>query len=66
MGIRKYTEFCALQGLTQIIKKPTRVTEKTSSLLDHILVNSKDKISQSGVIDLGLSHHQLITVLGKP
>ena len=28
MGIRKYTEFCALQGLTQIIKKPTRVTEK--------------------------------------
>ena len=60
MGIKKYTEFCALHGLTQIIKKPTRITEKTSTLLDHILVNSKDKISQSGVIDLGLSDHQMI------
>ena len=60
MGIRKYTEFCPLQGLTQIIKKATRVTEKTSSLLDHILINSKDKISQSGVIDIGISDHQLI------
>ena len=60
MGIRKYTEFCALQGLTQIIKKPTRITEKTSTLLDHILVNSKDKISQTAVIDLGLSDHQMI------
>ena len=60
MGIKKYREFCALQGLTQIIKNTTRITEKSSSLLDHILTNSKEKISQSGILDIGISDHQLI------
>ena len=60
MGIKKYNEFCALLGLTQIINNATRITETTSSLLDHILTNSKDKISQSGVIDIGISDHQMI------
>ena len=32
----------------------------TSSLLDHILTNASWKISQKGVIDVGLSDHQLI------
>ena len=61
MGIKKYREFCALQGLTQIIENATRVTETSSSLLDHILTNSKEeKISQSGILDIGISDHQLI------
>ena len=60
MGIRRYREFCALQGLTQIIKNATRITEKSSSLLDHILTTSKEKISQSGILDIGISDHQLI------
>jgi len=34
MGIKRYREFCALQGLTQIIKNATRITETSSSLLD--------------------------------
>ena len=65
MGIKKYNEFCALSGLTQIINNATRITETTSNLLDHILTNSKDKISQSGVIDIGISDHQMIFVQGK-
>ena len=60
MGIKKYYEFCAMLGLIQIINNATRITETTSSLLDHILTNSKDKISQSGVIDIGISDHQMI------
>ena len=36
------------------------VTTNTSSLLDHILTNAGWKISQKGVIDVGLSDHQLI------
>ena len=60
MGIKRYREFCALQGLTQIIENATRVTEKSSSLLGHILTNSKEKISQSGILDIGISDHQLI------
>ena len=60
MGIKRYYQMCALLGLSQIINNATRITEKTSSLLDHILTNSKEKISQSGVIDIGISDHQMI------
>ena len=49
-----------MHGLKQLIESPTRITEKTSSLLDHILTNVHEKISQSGVIDVGLSDHQMI------
>ena len=59
-GIRRYKEFCSHHGLKQIIQSPTRVTDKSSSLLDHILTNSYRRISQHGVFDLGLSDHQLI------
>ena len=46
--------------LHQLISCPTRITKNTSTLLDHVLTNSHDKVSQSGVIDIGLSDHQLI------
>ena len=39
---------------------PTRITNNSSSLLDHILTNSADRISQFGIINVGLSDHQLI------
>ena len=58
--INKYTEFCQTFSLTEIIKDPTRITCSTSSLLNHILTNSLEKISQKGTIDVGLSDHQLI------
>ena len=32
-----------------------RVTDNSSSLLDHVLTNSTDRISQSGVVDTGIS-----------
>ena len=59
-GIKKYIEFCANHDLKQIITSRTRITEKSSTLLDHILTNSSNRVSQSGVIDFGLSDHQLI------
>ena len=39
---------------------PTRVTDQSATLIDHILTKSPDKVSQSGVIDLGFSDHDLI------
>ena len=59
-GVKKYREFCALHGLTQLVKLPTRITKNTSTILDHILTNSTYKISQVGTMDIGLSDHQLI------
>ena len=46
--------------MTEIIKEPTRTTCNTTSLLDHILTNCAEKVSQKGVTDVGLSDHQLI------
>ena len=56
----KYKELCQTFSLTEIIQEPTRITSTTSSLLGHILTNHGWKISQKGVIDVGLSDHQLI------
>ena len=58
--VSKYKELCQTFSLKEIIQEPTRVTSATSSLLDHILTNAGWKISQKGVIDVGLSDHQLI------
>ena len=46
--------------MTVITKEPTRKTCNTASLLDHILTNCAEKVSQKVVIDVGLSNHQLI------
>ena len=56
----KYKELCQTFSLKEIIQEPTRIKSTTSSLLDYILTNVAWKISQKGVIDAGLSDHQLI------
>ena len=58
-GIKKYRECCSQHGLKQLITSPTRITMTTTSLLDHILTNSSERVSQSGVADVGLSDHQM-------
>ena len=57
---RSYLEFCFTHSLEQIITRPTRITDQTATLIDYILTNSPDKVSQSGVVDLGLSDHDVI------
>ena len=44
----------------QVINSPTRVTDSCSSLLDHIICNNENRISQSGTISIGVSDHFLI------
>ena len=39
--------------------EPTRTTEYTKTLIGHILTNSSGKVIQSGVIEMGLSDHEL-------
>ena len=58
--VSKYKDLRQTFYLKEIIKEPTRLTSNTFSLLDHILTKAGWKISQKGVIDLGLSDHQLI------
>ena len=57
--LNKYQGFCQIFSLKQLITCPTRITSNTLSLIDHILTNSTEKIFQSGIIDCGMSDHQL-------
>ena len=49
-----------MYGLSQLIECPTRITCNTSTLIEHILINTPGKISQSGVIATAISDHFLI------
>ena len=57
--INKYQKFCQIFSLKQLTC-PTRLTCNISSLIDHILTNSTEKIFQSSIIDCGMSDHQLM------
>ena len=58
--IKNCHQFWTIHGLKQLIKSPTRVTCSTSTLIDHIVARFTSRVSQKGVIDVGISNHQLI------
>ena len=51
--------------MKQLIKCPTPVRCNSSSILDDVLAIFPDKVSQSGVIDVDISDHQLVYCTGK-
>ena len=54
-----------LYGLHQLINEPTRITETSSTMIDHIFTNTPDKIICSGVSHVGISDHSLIYAFRK-
>ena len=54
---RRLVEFQTTFDLDQIIVEPTRFTPKSRTIIDLILVSDPAKISQSGVIEIGVSDH---------
>ena len=58
--IKNYHQFCTMHGLKQLFQPPTRVTCSTSTLIDHILINTLQRVSHKGVISVGVSDYQLI------
>ena len=64
-GIKKYREFCSQHGLKQLITSPTHITVTSTSFLDHILAKLSERVSQSGVADVGLSDHQMTYCMRK-
>ena len=52
--INKYQELFQIFSLKQLITCPTRVACNTSSLINHILTNSTEKIFQSGISDCSM------------
>ena len=46
--------------MKQLIWVPTRVTRKAATLLDHVLTNYFQRVSQYGVIEVGIRDHDLV------
>jgi hypothetical protein len=49
---RSLVNFANLYGLVQLIKKPTRLTETTKTILDLIFVNNEHRIIDSGIVPI--------------
>ena len=62
---KKIKSLYELYQLTQLIDVATRITPTTTSLIDHIVTNMPEKISDSGVIHTGISDHSLVFAIRK-
>ena len=62
---RLYLGFCFTHFPEKIILSPTRVTDQSATLIDHIIRNLPDKVSRSGVTDLSLFDNDLISCIRK-
>ena len=57
---RKLDEFALQHGLSQIICKPTRVTENSSTTIDLIFANNTHRIVRSDVLQSSISDHSIV------
>ena len=64
MPTQKINSLYELYELFQL-KKPTQITVKSLSLVDHVVTNTPEKNSQSGVLHTGISDHSLVYVIRK-
>ena len=57
--LKPYIETFLASGLNQLIEKPTKSTLRIVSLIDHILTNSSEKVSNYSVISDEVSDHEV-------
>ena len=58
--VKTYYEFCTFFSLHQLIKVGTCITCNSTTIIDHILASYPERVTQQGIIDVGLSDEQLI------
>ena len=63
--LRHYNQTIQAYSLKQLITDPTRVTAECSSIIDHILSNTNEKVKNRGVLPLGISDHFLTYCIRK-
>ena len=59
---RAFLDFCSTFNLVQLIKKPTRVTESSESLIDVVMTTNENFITSSDVLTSTISDHNLVHV----
>ena len=57
------SNFCDQFCLTNVIREPTRITSRSESLLDVILVSHPERFAYYGNLKLGLSDHDLVMLI---
>ena len=62
---KKLIHATQLYGLNQLINKPTRVTEHTSSAIDLVFVNNSHRICSYGVQEFSASDHSIVFAVKK-
>lgn len=55
--INDYINAVHSEGCNNIINKPTRITESSATLIDHIYTNITDKITNRGILTFDISDH---------
>lgn len=58
-------DFCQRFCLVNKISEPTRVTDKTKTLIDVVLSSHQERYATSGTLHLGVSDHDLIFIVRK-
>ena len=61
----KITEIFDIYGLEQMINEPTRITDKSSTLIDLCITNSPTNVVNSSVLHLSISDHSLVYMVRK-
>ena len=62
---RQMINFAGVYQLSQLINEPTRITETSATLIDHIYTSHPDRIVSSGVVHCGISDHSLVYAIRK-
>ena len=57
---RQMKDICKGSGLEQMIQSPTRLTNSTRTLNDHVYTSSSNCISEAGCLDIGVSDHMMV------
>lgn len=64
-GNAAFQEFCDKFCLQNQISEPTRVTDKTKTLIDVILATHPERFATCGNLHLGVSDHDLVFAVRK-
>ena len=59
------TNILDIYGLSQLITEPTLITQVSKSLIDLCIANSPEKVSNFGVVHLGISDHSPVFMTRK-
>ena len=62
---RQLANIADIYGLRQLISEPTRITDKSATLIDLIFTNCPERVVCSGVAHISISDHSLVYVFRK-